>query len=418
MMKDIKLYDTCSLLLAGEKLFDAGEKFLVSSVTFSELEHIKTASNKDQEVKYAARLLLHLFDKHPDMYEVIVHKIDYEQAISKKNIEITNDTKILSDAIYANDSLYPDEVVFVTNDLALKHIANLFFGNGMIETVEEEWDDYTGYKEVIASNEMLAKFYEDPGRNHFNLLIGEYLILKNQEGEVVDLRKWSGEAHDFLNTRPFDSGWFGSIKPLEGDIYQKLLFDSLRSNKITMAKGRAGTGKTLISLAYLMSLLEKHKIDKIVVFCNTIATAGAAKLGYYPGSRDEKLLDSQIGNLLSSKLGGKDGVQSLINQEKLVLLPASDVRGYDTSGMNAGIYISEAQNLDRPLMKLLLQRVGEDSICIIDGDERAQVDLPQFQGSNNGMRRASKIFRGHDIYGEVTLQNIHRSAIAQIAESI
>jgi hypothetical protein len=218
MMKDIKLYDTCSLLLAGEKLFDAGEKFLVSSVTFSELEHIKTASNKDQEVKYAARLLLHLFDKHPDMYEVIVHKIDYEQAISEKNIEITNDTKILSDAIYANDSLYPDEVVFVTNDLALKHIANLFFGNGMIETVEEEWDDYTGYKEVIANDEMLAKFYEDPSRNHFNLLIGEYLILKNQEGEVVDLRKWSGEAHDFLNTDSFDSRWLGKIKPFNGDI--------------------------------------------------------------------------------------------------------------------------------------------------------------------------------------------------------
>jgi predicted ribonuclease YlaK len=86
--------------------------------------------------------------------------------------------------------------------------------------------------------------------------------------------------------------------------------------------------------------------------------------------------------------------------------------------MNAGIYISEAQNLDRSLIKLLLQRVGEDCVCIIDGDERAQVDLPQFQGMNNGMRRASKVFRGHDIYGEVTLKNIYRSAVAKIAEEI
>jgi predicted ribonuclease YlaK len=53
-----------------------------------------------------------------------------------------------------------------------------------------------------------------------------------------------------------------------------------------MVKGPAGTGKTLVSLAYLMSLLEKHHIDKIVVFCNTVATANSAKLGYYPGSRD------------------------------------------------------------------------------------------------------------------------------------
>jgi hypothetical protein len=32
------------------------------------------------------------------------------------------------------------------------------------------------------------------------------------------------------------------------------------------------------------------------------------------------------------------------------------------------------------------------------------------------MRRASKIFRGNDVYGEVTLKNIHRSRIAELAE--
>jgi predicted ribonuclease YlaK len=117
-----------------------------------------------------------------------------------------------------------------------------------------------------------------------------------------------------------------------------------------------------------MNQLDRGKIDKIIVFCNTVATKNSAKLGYYPGTRDEKLLDSQIGNLLSSKLGGRIAVEDMIEREKLVLLPLSDIRGYDTSGMNAGIYISEAQNMDISLMKLTLQRIGEDSICIIDGD--------------------------------------------------
>ena len=107
-------------------------------------------------------------------------------------------------------------------------------------------------------------------------------------------------------------------------------------------KGRAGTGKTLMSLGYLMSKLEQGKIDKIIVFCNTVATANSAHLGFYPGSRNEKLLDSQIGNLLASKLGGRLEVERLIEEEKLVLLPLSDIRGYDTTGMKAGIYISEA----------------------------------------------------------------------------
>lgn len=165
-----------------------------------------------------------------------------------------------------------------------------------------------------------------------------------------------------------------------------------------------------------MHLLESHKIDKIIIFCNTVATKDSAKLGYYPGSRDEKLLDSQIGNLLASKFGGKIEVERLIQEEKLILLPLSDIRGYDTSGMRAGVYISEAQNMSVSLMKLALQRIGEDSICIIDGDEKTQVDSVEFAGNNNGMRRASKIFRGNDVYGEVTLKNIHRSRIAELAE--
>ena len=118
--------------------------------------------------------------------------------------------------------------------------------------------------------------------------------------------------------------------------------DSLLNNKITMIRGSAGTGKSFLALGCLFSLLEKGTIDKIIIFCNTVATMGSAKLGFYPGSRDEKLLDSQIGNFLASKLGDKFIVEQLIQEGKLVLLPMCDIRGYDTTGMKAGIYITEA----------------------------------------------------------------------------
>ena len=144
----------------------------------------------------------------------------------------------------------------------------------------------------------------------------------------------------------------------------------------------------------------------------------AIMFNVYPGSRTEKLLDSQIGNLLESKLGDRVAVERLIDDGQLVLLPMSDIRGYDTTGMNAAIYISEAQNLDIELMRLALQRIGEDSICILDGDSNAQVDLSMYAGDNNGMRRVSKVFRGADFYGEVTLLNIHRSKIAQLAQDL
>lgn len=239
---NIRFYDTCSLLLAGESLFEEGKpKFKVSSITFKELERIKTAANKDADVKYSARLLLHLFDTYPNRYEVVIHKQEYENCIINNSLEVNDDTRILSDAIHANNS---NDITFVTNDLSLKHIAGLFFSHDMLESVNEENDTYTGYLEVTADETLLGEFYQDTTKNHFDLLRGQYLILRNQEGEVVDLRVWTGEDYRYLNTKPFNSNWFGKVEPYKGDIYQKLLFDSLRSNKITLVKGPAGSGKT------------------------------------------------------------------------------------------------------------------------------------------------------------------------------
>ena len=59
--------------------------------------------------------------------------------------------------------------------------------------------------------------------------------------------------------------------------------DSLSKNEITLLGGPPGSGKTFLALGYFFSLLEKGKIDRIVVFCNPVVARNAAKLGYYPG---------------------------------------------------------------------------------------------------------------------------------------
>ena len=420
-MMTYKFYDTCSLLLKTNNLFDEEDtKVVISSISLQELEDIKTANNKDSEIKYSARKLLNILNDNPKAYEIWVFKEEMLKPIIEKGFDhINNDLRILACAFNYDYTQHPDETVFVTNDLALKTIANCFFGEDSIESVnEEQLDQYTGFKEIQLSDQELSDLYSNLNYNWFDLYINEYVIIKDCGGSLVDRLCWTGETHRRLNYKDFQSHWFGSVRPIKGDTYQMLLADSLTNNQITMVKGPAGSGKTYMSLGCLMNQLENHKIDKIIVFCNTVATKDSAKLGYYPGSRDEKLLDSQIGNLLASKLGGKIAVEQMIQQEKLILLPLSDIRGYDTSGMNAGIYISEAQNMSVSLMKLALQRIGEDSICIIDGDAKTQVDSIEFAGNNNGMKRASEIFRGHSVYGEVELQNIHRSAIAAIAENM
>lgn len=46
-----------------------------------------------------------------------------------------------------------------------------------------------------------------------------------------------------------------------------------------MVRGKAGSGKTLMSLGFLLNQLGEGKIDKIIIFCNTVATKGSARLG-------------------------------------------------------------------------------------------------------------------------------------------
>lgn len=411
-------YDTCSLLYEGSYIFNHEDKFYISNITLKQIENIKTSNYKDQNIKYKARKLLHLLAQNEDKYQVINYQNNWNELLNQYSVlSDNNDSKIIITAIQLQKELHI-EIIFVTQDLSCKHIA----AAAGLETLflQDHESTYKGYVTVqYKTNDELADIYEKiySYDNYFNLYQNQYLLIKDQSNNIIDkYKKVKNELKRIPDFIALESRMFGKVKPK--DEYQLIAMDSLLSNKITMLKGAAGTGKSYLSIAYLFNQLQHNKIDKIIIFCNTVATNGSAKLGYYPGSKDEKLLDSQIGNFLASKLGDKEAVIQYIEKGLIVLLPMSDIRGFDTSGMRAGIYITEAQNMDIELIRLALQRIGEDSICILDGDSDAQVDLNLYAGNNNGMKRVSEIFRGQDIYGEVTLPNIYRSKIARIAQKL
>ena len=416
-MKEYLFYDTSSLLV-DTNLFDSDhEPFIISSISLDELNSLKESKNKTEEIRIAAQTLLKKLAANRDKYTIWTFKTSMLKPIEEKDLVISNDTKILSCAIDYDKNAHSDETIFITNDLGLMNIANLFFGEDSIRSVEIKEDRYCGYKEFTLDDKAMADFYENQSYNLFELQINEYAIIKDQAGNVVDRVCWTGCGYRPISFTTFESTQFGPIKPFKNDVQQQLAFDSLLKNKITMLRGAAGTGKSLLALGFLFYCLERGKIDKIIIFCNPVAARGAAKLGFTPGDLIDKILDTQVGNMLIAKFGSRILIEQLIEQDKLILLPFSNIRGYDTTDMKAGIYITEAQNLDVNLMKLALQRIGEDSICIIDGDDRTQLDLDLY-ANNNGMRRVSEVFRGYNIYGEVELKTIHRSKIAQIAEQM
>lgn len=418
-MIDYRFYDTSSLLIAQnqEDFLKSSDVIYLSSISLKEIEKIKNSETKGPDVKFAARHLSHLIDTYPNKFQVIFFKNYMLEPIIKADLLINDDMRILATAIWLDKNKHPDELIFVSNDLSLKNHANLFFGDGCIESYKENYENYKGFQSIQMTEQEMSDFYMNTTNNKYNILINQYLIIKNYNGDWVDIRKWDGEEFQPLKYGNCYSKWFGSVKPMKGDIYQTMALDSFYNNDITMICGKPGSGKTMLAFAYLFSELEKGEIDRIVIFCNPVVAKNAAKLGFYPGSMHEKLLSSQVGGVLSSKLGSQIEVERLLNEEKLVLVPAGDARGYETP-TNSGIYIMESQNLTKDLIRLFLQRVGKDCQVIIDGDYMEQVDMEAYGGSNNGMRAVSEVFRGEKIYGQVELQYIHRNIIGQIADKI
>lgn len=109
----------------------------------------------------------------------------------------------------------------------------------------------------------------------------------------------------------------------------------------------------------------------------------------------------------------------LIDRGKLFLMPLADIRGVDLgSDLPTILYMTEAQNTSIDLMKLILQRAGENCQVIIEGDYNQQVDLNEYEGFNNGLRRVLEVFKGQDYFGAVNLQKVQRSRLAEKADEL
>ena len=170
-----KCYDTCSLLKEAGHLFTSDDyTLIISSIVLEELEDIKSRSNRDADVKFAARKVLQDLDTHYGSYEIIIYQDSYADSFIEAGFTINNDIKIISCALYAANNLHrDDEVIFVTNDLICRHIASMYLP---VEQVIEEDYDYDGYKEVYLNEEEVSNFYSHMNENLYGLFIKTHML--------------------------------------------------------------------------------------------------------------------------------------------------------------------------------------------------------------------------------------------------
>ena len=406
-----KLYDTCSLLakIDNDDLF--AERFYISSISLHELENIKTSKNKTEDVRYKARKLSHLLDEHYNDYDVVVYNFEIsDYIISTLGLDATiPDNQIVGTAKYISEK---EDIVFITNDICLKNIARSL-GLNVCSVGNNNLDEYKGFVEKSLSEEDMAYFYEHNSENMFGLLINQYLILKDEKDEIVDAYRWNGTQHEPLFKRNIQSLYFDKLK--SKDIYQSCAIDSLMNCTITAITGKAGSGKSLLALMSAMYLIEKGKYDRIVVMFNPTKTRGASDMGFYGGDFIDKAMQNSIGQILTTKFGDRYAVDLLLSQNKLKLVSMADCRGMEISDSEI-LWITESQNTSIDLIKLCLSRVSSGAKVFIEGDYLSQVDSNAFDGNNNGLKRMIDVFKGHEEFGYVQLQNVWRSKIAELCE--
>ena len=171
-----------------------------------------------------------------------------------------------------------------------------------------------------------------------------------------------------------------------------------------------GSGKTFLTTCHCLTQLKTNKADKIIYLRNNVGIKDVPDMGALPGEALDKLIGFAMP--LADALGGKEGLLYLINSGKVEIVPLAHIRGRDFR--NCCIMVSEAENLTKDHMQLLIGRVGEGSTLYLDGDVR-QTDKAVFD-KNNGIIKVINKLKGNRLFGYVELQQTERSETAALAD--
>lgn len=268
---------------------------------------------------------------------------------------------------------------------------------------------YNGYKELVLTNEQFSEMYTNGRIGDYLFKENEYLIAKNEEGEVVDKLQ---QKHGRLKRVPFQTlknAYLGEIKPRNDQ--QELAVDLLLDpdTKIKVIKGVYGSGKDYLMLSAALQLIEKNKFDKIVFVRPNVSVRGLPDIGALPGTADEKL--SWTLAPLYDKVGGEEGVAMMLQHKILESVPLLFIRG--RSFENSIIYVTEGQNMTTEIAKLVIGRIGEGSELWINADTH-QTDKKMFD-EDNGVQKMIERLSGNPLFGYVYMPKTERSSVAELA---
>ena len=254
----------------------------------------------------------------------------------------------------------------------------------------------------------MANFYTNPEQLADNFIENEYLLLEDLNGMIVDKFCYQNGQFRKVKFPTINNKYSKPIKPRNDQ--QMLALDMLqdRTSKVKLIRGVYGSGKDFLMLNQALENIESGLFQKIIYIRPNVTVANVPDIGYLKGSVDEKLEWTLAP--FYDKVGGKEGVEMLINSNQLEMVPLLHIRGL--SFENSLIYVCEAQNITTEIAKLIISRVGENSELWLNSDTH-QVDHKVYEKDNGIIKMVEKL-SGNKLFGYVYLPKTERGEVAEL----
>ena len=274
--------------------------------------------------------------------------------------------------------------------------------------------EYKGYIELQLDDNKMASFYTNKElyAELYILKENQYLLIKNEEGEVVDKYCYQNGELRQVHFQTLGGVFTGAIKPRNPQ--QACLFDMLKdkTSKIKLVTGRFGSGKTIAMTNAALELIEKGKFERIVWVRNNVSVKDAPDIGFLPGTEIDKLMPYVMP--LADHVGGEEGVKKMLEDGRLEVVPLGFLRG--RSLRNSIVFCTECENLTRQHIQLLMGRIDEGSQLWMDGDIK-QRDRAIFEQSA-GLERMIERLGGNKLFAYIHLEKSERSEVAALADCL
>ena len=142
-------------------------------------------------------------------------------------------------------------------------------------------------------------------------------------------------------------------------------------NTITLLKGQAGSGKTLLACQIALDLFFNRKIEKIIITRPVVDAANP--MGFLPGDIKAKM-DPWLAPIYANlyMLYDKAAIDKMIENQDIEIIPFTFVRG--RTFVDSCVIVDECQNVSGKQTEMIIGRLGINSKMLFCGDT-SQIDL-------------------------------------------